>query len=38
MTSLSGSRRHLRQLAPIYDVTEPQVREYLLCKLQDAGL
>lgn len=26
------------QLAPIYDATEPQMREYLLRKLQDAGL
>lgn len=38
---LSGSFHedsNFRQLAPIYDVTEPQMREYLLRKLQDAGL
>lgn len=29
---------NFRQLAPIYDVTEPQMREYLLRKLQDAGI
>ena len=29
---------NFRQLAPIYDVTEPQMREYLLRKLHDAGL
>jgi len=29
---------NFRQLAPVYDVTEPQMREYLLRKLKEAGI